>query len=61
MLSVAAWGQKPSDNRIGKKAQDGGLSESVLSEIRKGWAGTPSDKALRNALAGTSIATLSAN
>ena len=61
MLSVAAWGQKPSDNRIGRKAQDGGLSESVLSEIRKGWAGTPSDKALRNALAGTSIATLSAN
>jgi bleomycin hydrolase len=36
----------------------GGLSPETLAEISKGYAGTPADKALRNALAGTPINTL---
>ncbi len=39
----------------------GGLTQENLAEIAKGYQGTPSDKALRNALAGTSIATLAVN
>ena len=29
---------------------NGGISPQMLAEIQKGWQGTPSDKALRNAL-----------
>ena len=36
----------------------GGISPETLAEISKGYAGTPADKALRNALAGTPINTL---
>ena len=42
-------------------AAQGGLSAENLAEISGSYLNTPSDKALRNALAGTSIATLAVN
>ncbi len=36
----------------------GGISPEILAEISKGYAGTPADKALRNALNGTPLNTL---
>ncbi|MGM9764218.1 MAG: C1 family peptidase [Candidatus Cryptobacteroides sp.] len=39
----------------------GGISQEMLAEISKGYMGDASDKAIRNALAGTSIATLAVN
>ena len=40
---------------------DGGIGPKQLEEIRQGYAGTAADKALRNALGQTSIATLAIN
>lgn len=40
---------------------EGGISAEMLSEISKGYKGDANDKAIRNALAGTSIATLAVN
>ena len=40
---------------------EGGISAKMLSEISKGYEGNASDRAIRNALAGTSIATLAVN
>ena len=40
---------------------NGGISPQMLAEIQKGWQGTPSDKALRNALNTTPINTLAVN
>ena len=46
----------------GASAQNnGGLSADVLAEIRTGYQGTPADKAIRNALNTTPMATLAAN
>jgi bleomycin hydrolase len=42
-------------------APEGGLSPQILEKIAQGYAGNPSDKAIKNALAGTSIATLAIN
>ena len=42
-------------------AQNGGITPSMLEQISKGWAGTPADKALRNAVAQTPINTLAVN
>lgn len=39
----------------------GGISADMLSEIQKGYAGTPSDKAIRNALNQTAINVLAAD
>ena len=39
----------------------GGITPEMLTSIRKGYGATPSEKALRNALAGTSIAVLAEN
>ena len=39
----------------------GGLSEETLAEIRSGYQGTAADKAVRNALNTTPMATLAAN
>lgn len=39
----------------------GGISEKMLTEIRKGYEGTPSDKAIKNALNTNSIGVLAAN
>ena len=40
---------------------EGGITSEMLVEIAKGYEGTASDKAIKNALAGTSIATLAVN
>ena len=40
---------------------EGGISSEMMERIRTSWKATPSDKALKNALAGTSIATLAIN
>ena len=40
---------------------EGGISAEMLAEISKGYEGDADDKAIRNALAGTSIATLAIN
>ena len=40
---------------------EGGISAEMLAEISKGYAGDAKDKAIKNALAGTSIATLAVN
>ena len=42
-------------------ASEGGISPEMLAEISKGYKGTSSDKAIRNALAGTSIGVLAVN
>ena len=39
----------------------GGISPEMLKEIRKGYEGTPADKAIKNALNSTSIGVLAAN
>lgn len=40
---------------------EGGISAEMLQKISEGYEGTPQDKAIRNALAGTSIGTLAVN
>ena len=42
-------------------SHEGGISAEILSEISKGYEGDADDRAIRNALAGSSIATLSVN
>ena len=49
LLSVSAYAQK------------GGLDEGTLGEIRKGYEGSATDKALRNAMNTTPLATLAKN
>ena len=48
---------------VGATAQtkNGGISEDMLNRIRSGYQGTPEQKAVKNALASTSIATLAIN
>ena len=46
---------------LGAQTAGGGISAEMLQEISKGYAGTPSDKALRNALNTTSITVLAEN
>ncbi len=40
---------------------EGGITSEMLAQISKGYEGTASDKAIKNALAGTSITTLAVN
>ena len=42
-------------------SHEGGISAEMLAEISKGYEGDADDRAIRNALAGSSIATLSVN
>ena len=42
-------------------ATDGGITPEVMSRISAGYTGSPADKAIRNALAGTAINTLALN
>ena len=42
-------------------SHEGGISAEMLSEISKGYEGDADDRAIRNALSGSSIATLSVN
>lgn len=51
LVSLGAWAQNA----------NGGISSEMLSTIRKGYSDTPSNKAVRNALAGQSIAVLAVN
>ena len=46
---------------VGAFAQDGGISESMLNDIRKGYQATPTEKALRNAISGNDIRILAVN
>ena len=47
---------------VGAAAQQkGSITPEMLTEIRKGYEGTPADKAIRNALNTTAITVLSAN
>ena len=48
---------------LGVQAQtkNGGISEEMLGRIRQGYTGTPEQKAVKNALASNSIATLAIN
>ena len=48
--ALPLWGQK-----------NGGITEEMLSQIRKGYGDTPAEKAVRNALSGQSIAALAIN
>ena len=43
------------------QTKNGGISEDMLSRIRSGYQGTPEQKAVKNALASTPIATLAIN
>lgn len=49
------WAQEPAG------APEGGISAGLLEEISKGYEHDADDRAIRNALAGTSIATLAIN
>ena len=51
----SAYAQQPAG------APEGGISAEMLSQISKGYVGDAKDKAIKNALFGTSIATLSVN
>ena len=51
----AAMAQQPAGS------PEGGISAEMLAQISKGYEGNAADKALKNALAGTSIATLAIN
>lgn len=43
------------------QTKNGGISEGMLGRIRQGYTGTPEQKAVKNALASNSIATLAVN
>lgn len=43
------------------QAQQGGISSEMLNQIKQSYQATPTDKAIRNALGGTSINTLALN
>ena len=51
----SAYAQQPAGS------PEGGISSEMLAEISKGYQGTASDKAIRNALAVTPIGTLAIN
>lgn len=44
-----------------QNSTDGGISPEMMSRISKGYTGSATDKALKNALAGTSINVLATN
>ena len=46
---------------IDSQAQQGGISGEMLNQIKQSYKATPADKAIRNALGGTSINTLALN
>ena len=55
MSGVSAYAQQPAGS------PEGGISSEILAQISKGYEGTAADKAVKNALAGTPIATLAIN
>lgn len=46
---------------LGVQAQDGGITQDMLNQIKSSYKHTASDKAIYNAMAGTSIAVLAKN
>ena len=46
---------------LGAQAQQGGITPEMLSQIKETYRHTSADKAIHNALAGTSIAILARN
>ena len=59
MAAFLAGGMAHAQQTAG--SPEGGISAEMLSQISKGYEGDADDKAIRNALAGTSIATLAVN
>jgi len=55
LAGTVSYAQQPAGS------PEGGISAEMLVEISKGYAGDAKDKAIKNALAGTSIATLAIN
>ena len=60
LFVAAVMGQSLADNR-GKAAVDGGIDNAMLQRLRESYDETPQRKAVRNALATTSIAVLAEN
>ena len=46
---------------VSAQNKEGGISEAMLERIRSGYAATPEQKAVKNALASNSIAALAVN
>lgn len=46
---------------LGAQAQQGGITQDMLNQIKSSYKHTPADKAIYNAMAGTSIAVLAKN
>lgn len=46
---------------LGVQAQEGGITQDMLNQIKSSYKHTASDKAIYNAMAGTSIAVLAKN
>lgn len=61
VLAVTFTALQMSQARNETGRQEGGITTEMISRIRSAYQATPSDKALKNALAGTSIATLAIN
>ena len=61
ILAVAAAAMLLIPAGMGAQTAGGGISADMLKEISKGYAGTATDKALRNALNTTSITVLAEN
>ena len=58
VIALLACGTVPAQQKADPK---GGISADMLKEIRKGYEGTSSDKAIKNALNSTAIGVLAAN
>ncbi|MGM9736406.1 MAG: C1 family peptidase [Candidatus Cryptobacteroides sp.] len=61
VLVLAAATMLPSKAQQRAGEPEGGITAEMMERIRTAYQATPSDKALKNALAGTSIATLAIN
>ena len=61
LLIMAAFAAMLPASVLAQTSPDGGISPEVMTRISKGYTGAPMEKALRNALAGTSINVLAKN
>ena len=46
---------------VGAKEKEGGIDAKMMEQLRRGYSASPEQKAIKNALASTSIATLATN
>jgi len=60
-IIAAAGALMASQLSVSAQTEKGGISQQMLTEIRKGWSGTPEEKALRNAVTHNGINTLTLN